>query len=244
MWSRWTQGEFHFHVFSFANLTQAQVSEVAGSLSPDGVNTLKQASHALIDAATVLKRHTPTRVLSLSAPTHCSLICFTCLGKSSRYFCVQTSGSVLCYSCKKNGTLCLPIGYLYSFPFWFWWFQIPQNCWLAVAELCKEYTEVRAIRDPTLLDKAAKHAKMLHNRINSACFDAKHWTESQTLLAELVHLNCLVAMLLLKQVSSGIATVLCTILTVSGRVGSGACDLSVRASWWPWRWQEWDGQGW
>ena len=98
-----------------------------------------------------------------------------------------------------------------------------------MAELHKEYTKMQATRDPTLLDEAAKHTKTLHNCISFARFDAKYQTESQTLLAELVYLNCLVTMLLLKQVSSRIATISCTILTVSGRVGSGAHGLSARA---------------
>ena len=191
----------------------------------------------------MLKHCVPTLVSSLPAPAYCLFICLTCLGKDSWYFCVQTPDSMFRYFCKKSSTLCLPVGYLYSFLFQFWWFQIPWNCWPAVAELHKEYTKTWATQDPILLDQAIKHVKTLYNHINSACLNAKHRTESQTLLAELVHLNCLVVILLLKQISSGIAAVLCTILTVSGWVRFGARDLSVRASQWPWKWWEWDCQG-
>lgn len=191
----------------------------------------------------MLKHCVPTLVSSLPAPAHRPFIYLTCLGKNSWYFYVQTPDSMFCYFCKKSSTLCLLVGYLYSFPFQFWWFQIPWNCWPAVAELCKEYTKAWATWDPTLLGQAIKHVKTLYNCINSACLDVKHQTEFQTLLAELVHLNCLVVILLLKQISSGIAIVLYTILTVSGWVRFGAYDLSARAFWWPWRWWGWDCQG-
>ena len=61
------------------------------------------------------------------------------------------------------------------------------------------------------------HAKKLHNQVNTAYHKAKHKTDSEIFLAELVYLNCLVATLLLKQVSTGIVNILYTILIVVGQ---------------------------
>ena len=82
-----------------------------------------------------------------------------------------------------------------------------------MAELQKEYIKACRTHDPTLLKKAKEHAKILHDRINTARLNVKHRLESDTLLVELVFLNCLVEILLLKQINTGIANVLCIILT-------------------------------